>query len=151
MICARGMDVQIDNVYNPGQKLACNDTAKITMKRLIPPVFKMGAIYNPSGITFHYKENDVDKEMSFGQYMGGGSTSYLIRLTEEDEGTVQVSGGYLSVAGWGATGDAHKNLTRNSMPGYGWSGGNNPNLDYGKLAYIQNLRLMWKIMMSQKK
>lgn len=136
VICARGMDVQIDNVYNPGQKLACNDTAKITMKRLIPPVFKMGAIYNPSGITFHYKENDVDKEISFGQYMGGGSTSYLIRLTEEDEGTVQVSGGYLSVAGWGATGDAHKNLTRNSMPGYGWSGGNNPNLDYGKLAYI---------------
>lgn len=138
VICARGMDVQIDNVYNPGQKLACNDTAKITMKRLIPPVFKMGAIYNPSGITFHYKENDVDKEMSFGQYMGGGSTSYLIRLTAEDEGTVQVSGGYLSVAGWGATGDAHKNLTRNSMPGYGWSGGDNPNLDYGKLAYIPN-------------
>lgn len=136
VICARGMDVQIDNVYNPGQKLACNDTAKITMKRLIPPVFKMGAIYNPSGITFHYKENDLDKEMSFGQYMGGGSTSYLIRLTAEDEGTVQISGGYLSVAGWGATGDAHKNLTRNSMPGYGWSGGDNPNLDYGKLAYI---------------
>ena len=76
--------------------------------------------------------------MSFGQYMGGGSTSYLIRLTAEDEGTVQVSGGYLSVAGWGATGDAHKNLTRNSMPGYGWSGGDNPNLDYGKLAYIPN-------------
>lgn len=136
VICARGMDVQIDNVYNPGQKLACNDTAKITMKRLIPPVFKMGAIYNPSGITFHYKDNDLDKEMSFGQYMGGGSTSYLIRLTAEDEGTVQISGGYLSVAGWGATGDAHKNLTRNSMPGYGWSGGDNPNLDYGKLAYI---------------
>ena len=138
VICARGMDVQIDNVYNPGQKLACNDTAKITMKRLIPPVFKMGAIYNPSGITFHYKENDVDKEMSFGQYMGGGSTSYFIRLTAEDEGTVQISGGYLSIAGWGATGDAHKNLTRNSMPGYGWSGGDNPNLDYGKLAYIPN-------------
>lgn len=136
VIWARGMDVQIDNLYNAGQKLACNDTAKITMKGLIPPVFKMGAIYNPSGVTFHYQENGVEKEMSFGQYMGGGSTSYRIRLTEEDEGTVQVSGGYLSVAGWGATGDAHKKLTRNSMSGYGWSGGDNPNLDYGKLAYI---------------
>lgn len=33
---------------------------------------------------------------------------------------------------------AHRKLTRNSMGGY-WNGGDNPNIDYGKMAYIPEI------------
>lgn len=135
VILARGMDVQINNMYNPGQKLAVGDTAQISLSRLIPPVFKMGAIYNPSGVVYHYNANGVESELGLGQYMSSKSTRFNIRLTEEDEGTFEISDGYLSTAGWGANWNAHKKLNRNSMAGY-WSGGDNPNIDYGKLSYL---------------
>ena len=82
VILARGMDVQINNMYNPGQKLAVGDTAQISLSRLIPPVFKMGAIYNPSGVVYHYNANGVESELGLGQYMSSKSTRFKIRLTD---------------------------------------------------------------------
>ena len=55
VILARGLDVTIDNVYRPGQKLETGDTAKVTLENMIPPLFKMSAIYNPSGVNFGCK------------------------------------------------------------------------------------------------
>lgn len=39
---------------------------------------------------------------------------------------------------WGTTDGAHRRLTRNSMATY-WNGGNNPDIDYGKMAYLPEI------------
>ena len=136
VILARGLDVTIDNVYRPGKTLEVEDTAKITMENMIPPMFKMSAIYNPSGVQFVCKTNGVDYTTSFGQYMAG--SSFNIKLQEEDAGTYRITEGALSTSAWGTTDGAHRKLTRNSMSGY-WNGGDNPNIDYGKMAYIPEI------------
>ena len=136
VILARGLDVTIDNVYRPGKTLEVGDTANITMENMIPPMFKMSAIYNPSGVQFTCKTNGVDYTTSFGQYMAG--SSFNIRLQEEDVGTYRITDGALSTSAWGTVDGAHRKLTRNSMGGY-WNGGDNPNIDYGKMAYIPEI------------
>ena len=136
VILARGLDVIIDNVYRPGKALEVGDTAKITMENMIPPMFKMSAIYNPSGVQFTCKTNGVDYTTSFGQYMAG--SSFNIKLQEEDVGTYRITDGALSTSAWGTVDGAHRKLTRNSMGGY-WNGGDNPNIDYGKMAYIPEI------------
>ena len=82
MILARGLDVAIDNVYRPGQELEAGDTVKVTINNMIPPLFKMAAIYNPAGVEFTCKANGVDYTSEFGQYMAG--SSFNIKLQEED-------------------------------------------------------------------
>ena len=136
VILARGLDITVDNVYRPGKTLEVGDTAKITMENMIPPMFKMSAIYNPSGVQFTCKTNGVDYTTSFGQYMAG--SSFNIRLQEEDVGTYRITDGALSTSAWGTVDGAHRKLTRNSMGGY-WNGGDNPNIDYGKMAYIPEI------------
>lgn len=136
VILARGLDVTIDNVYRPGKTLEVGDTAKITMENMIPPMFKMSAIYNPSGVQFVCKTNGVDYTISFGQYMAG--SSFIVKLQDEDAGTYRITDGALTTSAWGTTDGAHRKLTRNSMGGY-WNGGDNPNIDYGKMAYIPEI------------
>ena len=136
VILARGLDATIDNVYQPGKSLVVGDTAKITMKNIVPPVFKMSAIYNPSGVEFVCKANGVDYTTSLGQYMAGNSC--IVKLNEEDAGTYKITEGALTTQAWGTVDGAHRKLTRNSMAGY-WNGGNNPKIDYGKLAYIPEI------------
>lgn len=136
VILARGLDVTIDNVYKPGKSLEVGDTAKITMENMIPPMFKMSAIYNPSGVQFVCKTNGVDYEISFGQYMAG--SSFIVKLQDEDAGTYRITDGALTTSAWGTTDGAHRKLTRNSMGTY-WNGGDNPNIDYGKMAYIPEI------------
>ena len=136
VILARGLDVTIDNVYRPGQTLEVGDTAKVTIDNMIPPLFKMSAIYNPSGVQFVCKTNGVDYTTSFGQYMAG--SNFMIKLQNEDAGTYRITDGALTTSAWGTTDGAHRKLTRNSMAGY-WNGGNNPNIDYGKMAYIPEI------------
>lgn len=136
VILARGLDVTIDNVYKPGKSLEVGDTAKITMENMIPPMFKMSAIYNPSGVQFVCKTNGVDYTISFGQYMAG--SSFIVKLKDEDAGTYRITDGALTTSAWGTTDGAHRKLTRNSMGGY-WNGGDNPNIDYGKMAYIPEI------------
>lgn len=136
VILARGLDIKIDNVYRPGQSLSTGDTAKITIDNMIPPMFKMAAIYNPSGVQFTCKANGVDYTTGFGQYMAG--SSFVIKLQDEDTGTYKITDGALTTSAWGTTDGAHRRLTRNSMSGY-WNGGDNPNIDYGKMAYIPEI------------
>ena len=136
VILARGLDITVDNVYRPGKTLEVGDTAKITMENMIPPMFKMSAIYNPSGVQFTCKTNGGDYTTSFGQYMVG--SSFNIKLQEEDVGTYRITEGALSTSAWGTVDGAHRKLTRNSMGGY-WNGGDNPNIDYGKMAYIPEI------------
>ena len=136
VILARGLDVTIDNLYKPGQNLKCNDTAKVTIENMIPPMFKMSAIYNPSGVEFVCKANGLDYTTSFGQYMAG--SSFILKLQNEDEGAYRITDGVLTTSAWGTTDGAHRKLTRNSMGTY-WNGGNNPNIDYGKMAYIPEI------------
>ena len=136
VILARGLDVTIDNLYRPGQNLKCNDTAKVTIENMIPPMFKMSAIYNPSGVEFVCKANGLDYTTSFGQYMAG--SSFILKLQNEDEGAYRITDGVLTTSAWGTTDGAHRKLTRNSMGTY-WNGGNNPNIDYGKMAYIPEI------------
>lgn len=136
VILARGLDVKIDNVYRPGQSLSVGDTAKITIDNMIPPMFKMAAIYNPSGVQFTCKTNGVDYTTGFGQYMAG--SSFIIKLQDEDAGTYKITDGALTTSAWGTTDGAHRRLTRNSMSGY-WNGGDNPNINYGKMAYIPEI------------
>ena len=136
VILARGLDVTIDNVYRSGKALEVGDTAKITMENMIPPMFKMSAIYNPSGVQFVCKTNGVDYTTSFGQYMAG--SSFIVKLQDEDAGTYRITDGALTTSAWGITDGAHRKLTRNSMGTY-WNGGDNPNIDYGKVAYIPEI------------
>lgn len=136
VILARGLDITVDNVYRPGKTLEVGDTAKITMENMIPPMFKMSAIYNPSGVQFTCKTNGVDCTVSFGQYMAG--SSFIVKLQDEDEGVYRITEGALSTSAWGTTDGAHRKLTRNAMSGY-WNGGDNPNIDYGKMAYIPEI------------
>ena len=136
VIIARGLDVTIDNVYRSGKALEVGDTAKITMENMIPPMFKMSAIYNPSGVQFVCKTNGVDYTTSFGQYMAG--SSFIVKLQDEDAGTYRITDGALTTSAWGITDGAHRKLTRNSMGTY-WNGGDNPNIDYGKVAYIPEI------------
>lgn len=136
VILARGLDVTLDNVYRPEQKLESGDTVKITLENMIPPLFKMAAIYNPSGVNFVCKANGVDYTAKFGQYMVG--SSFNIKLQEEDAGTYKITDGALTTQAWGTIDGAHRRLTRNSMAGY-WNGGDNPNIDYGKMAYIPEI------------
>lgn len=44
----------------------------------------------------------------------------------------------MTTSAWGTTDGAHRRLTRNSMSGY-WNGGDNPNINYGKMAYIPEI------------
>ena len=136
VILARGLDVTIDNVYRSGKALEVGDTAKITMENMIPPMFKMAAIYNPSGVQFTCKANGADYTTSFGQYMVG--SSFIVKLQEEDTGTYRITEGALSTSAWGTVDGAHRKMTRNSMGKY-WNGGDNPNIDYGKMAYIPEI------------
>ena len=136
VILARGLDVTIDNVYRPGQKLEAGDTVKITLENMIPPMFKMAAIYNPSGVDFECKANGVDYTSNFGQYMAG--SSFNLKLQDEDAGTYKITDGALTTNAWGASDGAHRRLTRNAMSGY-WNGGDNPNINYGKMAYIPEI------------
>lgn len=136
VILARGLDVTITNVYNPGNALAVGNTAQVEISGLLPVTYKMGAIYNPSNHTFTAKLNGVEKTFSFGQWLTG--TRFRIELTEEDAGTYVISEGLLTAAGWGEPVSAHKGLTRNSM-GANWDGGDNPELDYGEGAAISEI------------
>ena len=65
-------------------------------------------------------------------------SSFNIRLQEEDVGIYRITEGALSTSAWGTVDGAHRKLTRNSMGGY-WNGGDNPNIDYGKMAYIPEI------------
>ena len=136
VILARGLDVTIDNVYRPGQKLESGDTVKVTLENMIPPMFKMSAIYNPAGVDFVCKANGIDYTTSFGQYMAG--SNFNIKLQDEDAGTYKITEGALTTHAWGASDGAHRRLTRNAMAGY-WNGGNNPDIDYRKMAYIPEI------------
>jgi len=136
VILARGLDVAIDNVYRPGQELEAGDTVKVTINNMIPPLFKMAAIYNPAGVEFTCKANGVDYTSEFGQYMAG--SSFNIKLQEEDAGTYRITDGALSTHAWGASNGAHRKLTRNAMTGY-WNGGDNPDIDYDKMAYLPEI------------
>ena len=137
VILARGLDVTIGNQTSPGQSLKNRDTAKITLENLIPPLYKMGAIYNPAGVDYKCKTDGVAYTAQFGQYMA--STSFYVKLQKEETGSYTISDGILTVEGWGAGNRLHKKLTRNSMAGYGWSGGDNPKIDYGTLAYLPDI------------
>ena len=130
------MDVTVDNLYRPGQNLTVGDTAKITIENMIPPLFKMAAIYNPAGVDFVCKANGTDYTSHFGQYMAG--SSFILKLQDEDAGTYKITDGALTTHAWGATDGAHRKLTRNAMTGY-WNGGNNPDIDYGKMAYLPEI------------
>lgn len=136
VILARGVDVTIDNVYRPNQALQVGDTAKVTINNMLPPLFKMAAIYNPGGVDFECKANGVEYKVSFGQYMVG--SSFLLKMQEEDAGTYKITDAALTTHAWGASNGAHRRLTRNAMSGY-WNGGNNPDIDYGKMAYIPEI------------
>lgn len=136
VILARGLDVIVDNLYRPGQNLTVGDTAKITIENMIPPLFKMAAIYNPAGVDFVCKANGTDYTSHFGQYMAG--SSFILKLQDEDAGTYKITDGALTTHAWGATDGAHRKLTRNAMTGY-WNGGNNPDIDYGKMAYLPEI------------
>lgn len=136
VILARGLDVTIDNVYRAGEALEVGDTAKVTIENMIPPLFKMSAIYNPAGVEFVCKANGTDYTAQFGQYMAG--SSFTLKLQEEDAGTYKITDGALTTHAWGTTDGTHRKLTRNAMAGY-WNGGNNPDIDYGKLAYIPDI------------
>lgn len=136
VILARGVDVTIDNVYRPNQALQVGDTAKVTINNMLPPLFKMAAIYNPGGVDFECKANGVEYKASFGQYMVG--SSFLLKMQEEDAGTYKITDAALTTHAWGASNGAHRRLTRNAMSGY-WNGGNNPDIDYGKMAYIPEI------------
>lgn len=136
VILARGLDVTVDNLYRPGQNLTVGDTAKITIENMIPPLFKMAAIYNPAGVDFVCKANGTDYTSHFGQYMAG--SSFILKLQDEDAGTYKITDGALATHAWGATDGAHRKLTRNAMTGY-WNGGNNPDIDYGKMAYLPEI------------
>ena len=136
VILARGLDVTVDNLYRPGQNLTVGDTAKITIENMIPPLFKMAAIYNPAGVDFVCKANGTDYTSHFGQYMAG--SSFILKLQDEDAGTYKITDGALTTHAWGATDGAHRKLTRNAMTGY-WNGGNNPDIDYGKMAYLPEI------------
>lgn len=136
VILARGLGVTIDNVYRPGQKLEVGDTVKITLDNMIPPMFKMAAIYNPAGVDFECKANGVDYTSNFGQYMAG--SSFNLKLQDEDAGTYKITDGALTTHAWGASDGAHRRLTRNAMSGY-WNGGDNPDINYGKMAYIPEI------------
>ena len=94
VILARGLDVTINNLYRPGETLTIGDTAKIIIGNLIPPLFKMSAIYNPGGVEFTCKTNGVDYTTQFGQYMAG--SSFILKLQEEDAGTYRITDGALS-------------------------------------------------------
>lgn len=136
VILARGLDVTLENVYRPEKALESGDTVKVTIENMIPPLFKMAAIYNPAGVEFTCKANGVDYKTEFGQYMAG--SSFNIKLQEEDAGTYRITDGTLSTHAWGASNGAHRKLTRNAMTGY-WNGGNNPDIDYGKMAYLPEI------------
>lgn len=136
VILARGLDVEISNLNNPGQKLETGDTAKITLENLIPPMFKMAAIYNPAGVNFTCKTNGAEYTAFFGQYMAG--TSFNVKLRDEDAGLYKITEGALTLNAWGVQDGAHRTLTRNSMAGY-WNGGDNPKIEYGKMAYIPEI------------
>lgn len=136
VILARGLEVTVDNLYRPGQNLTVGDTAKITIENMIPPLFKMAAIYNPAGVDFVCKANGTDYTSHFGQYMAG--SSFILKLQDEDAGTYKITDGALTTHAWGATDGAHRKLTRNAMTGY-WNGGNNPDIDYGKMAYLPEI------------
>lgn len=140
VILARGIDVTVDNLNNKENALATGDVAQITIENLLPPIFKQGAIYNPSSITYSCKigtkYSSRDFQTAFGQYMAG--SKFNITLLEEDEGIFTISGGAFSASSWGALLDSHRKLTRNSMTGY-WNGGDNPDIDYGKMAYLPDI------------
>lgn len=59
-------------------------------------------------------------------------------MQEEDAGTYKITDAALTTHAWGASNGAHRRLTRNAMSGY-WNGGNNPDIDYGKMAYIPEI------------
>ena len=105
--------LQLIMCINQEKVLEVGDTAKITMENMIPPMFKMSAIYNPSGVQFTCKTNGTDYTASFGQYMAG--SSFIVRLQDEDAGTYQITDGALSTSAWGTTDGAHRKLTRSSM------------------------------------
>lgn len=65
-------------------------------------------------------------------------SSFIIKLQDEDAGTYKITDGALTTSAWGTTDGAHRRLTRNSMSGY-WNGGDNPNINYGKMAYIPEI------------
>ena len=136
VILARGLDITVSNLYSPGNTLTVGDTVRVTMENLIPPMFKMAAIYNPGGVNFVCKANGVEYKTFFGQYMAG--TSFDIKLNEEDAGTYVINDAVLDLNEWGAPDGAHRRLTRNSMAGY-WNGGDNPNIEYGKMAYLPDI------------
>lgn len=109
VILARGVDVTIDNVYRPNQALQVGDTAKVTINNMLPPLFKMAAIYNPGGVDFECKANGVEYKASFGQYMVG--SSFLLKMQEEDAGTYKITDAALTTHAWGASNGAHRRLT----------------------------------------
>lgn len=100
VILARGLDVTVDNLYRPGQNLTVGDTAKITIENMIPPLFKMAAIYNPAGVDFVCKANGTDYTSHFGQYMAG--SSFILKLQDEDAGTYKITDGALTTHAWGS-------------------------------------------------
>ena len=136
VILARGIDVTIENQYSPGRTLAVGDTAKITYEGILPPLFKLGAIYNPSGTYYHFDGNGVEMTASWGQYLP--SASFSIDLTDEDVGTYEISDGYLSSPAWGELADTHRQLTRNSM-GSSWAGGDSEEHTNDKVAIVPDI------------
>ena len=65
-------------------------------------------------------------------------SSFNLKLQDEDAGTYKITDGALTTNAWGASDGAHRRLTRNAMSGY-WNGGDNPNINYGKMAYIPEI------------
>ncbi len=136
VILARGLDVTVENAYNPGAALAVGDTAIVTFNGVLPPLFKMGAIYNPQGVFYCCNANGVETKTSWGQYLP--SAKYSTELKEEDAGTFALRDGYLSSPAWGEGANMHRKLTRNSMVG-NWSGGDSGEHANDKVAVMPDV------------
>lgn len=139
VITARGVDVTLDNVYNPGNLLSVGDTVKVTFKGLVPALYKQAAIYNPSGNPLIYLANGEQINRDLGQYTVSTNASFTVALTEEDEGVFRLTNGGIATSYWGSSGqNYHRELTRCSMSSV-WTGGNNPEIDLGMLAILPDI------------
>ncbi|MBR3431392.1 MAG: DUF4430 domain-containing protein [Clostridia bacterium] len=127
VINAHAMDVEVANENRPGSKLATMDTAKIKLCGLQTPVYKLGAIFNPS--TAADFSLDGTNVRVFAGYDLIHDAVYSLQL--ERDGTFFIEGrsmySQMFTLQDGVIGGLSR-LTRNSMRSSNYTGQDSPNI-----------------------
>ncbi len=110
VVLAKGLDITVTNESAPGLPLTTGCDAQVNFDGLLSPIYKYGAVYNPSGYNLVYDMDGTTLSTGLGQYTV--STNAQIRMYLDEEGVISFTDGHFQAQLYAFNVTLHRKLTR---------------------------------------